>query len=131
MFYTQIKGLPELNRLSKIGREDQPDNPSLSGLNLEFNRIKVWNRKKTIPPLEHLHLFKGDLSKRKGLKFSYKKNTFENWHYFEQKSYKKIEEIPIRNSSHYTAYTFKYFLDQLDIETPSPQKLLPQKKISA
>ena len=98
------------SRLSSIGLEDQPDNPSMGSLNVEFNRFKVHRpSNKTIPPMKFLNIVSKD-EKSDGLKFKYNSSSegSENWIKFSKENHKYLEELPTRRADLYGANYFKY-----------------------
>jgi D-alanyl-D-alanine carboxypeptidase/D-alanyl-D-alanine-endopeptidase (penicillin-binding protein 4) len=103
-FYYDDSLLPFTQRLDPIGLEDQTDNPSMSALNVEFNRFRKVGKHR-LPPTENMSLKPAKLNSP-GLKF--KNNGDDSWSYSTEEKLKWLEEVPSRNSSKYTAEFFRY-----------------------
>ncbi len=110
-------------RLSKLGLEDQPDNPSMGSLNLEFNRYKVDKKTNSpIPPLDYIKIQKEDI-KSPGLKFQQVKNSNaqETWRKNTKEYHKRSEEIPTRNSLLFFGHFFQYLAGLNGLKLPPPE----------
>ncbi len=125
-FYYDDTSMAYTKFISPHGEIDKPDNPSISALSTEFNRFKIWNTKKIIPNLDHIHIFpsKGPFNINTSFKFTNSKNS-EVWSFSKNKKYKLVEELPIRRPSLFTAHFFKLFCSYLNIEikNPTPKKI--------
>jgi len=118
-FFYDDSELSFTHRLSSLGLEDQPDNPSMGALNLEFNRFKVWGKGQQIhPPLESIELQSKNKSSN-GLKFDFlSEKKMETWRVNKKESLKFIEDLPTRNSSVFTAEYFRFLAKKHGLELP-------------
>ena len=123
-FYFNQSYIPLIKNLDNIGLEDQPDNPSLSALNVEFNRFNVNTKNNlTIPNLEHIKI---EESKKKlvDLNYTYEKSKFleERWKKL-KKTNKSWESLPAKNSGLFTAHYLKYLAEIMGVNLPQPKEL--------
>jgi D-alanyl-D-alanine carboxypeptidase/D-alanyl-D-alanine-endopeptidase (penicillin-binding protein 4) len=111
-------------RLSALGLEDQPDNPSIGALNVEFNRYRIWRPgHKHIPPLDILEIESTKKANPPGVKFQpkQKKDGLITWQASKKTKYKFTEELPSRNAGLYVASFFKYLANLQGIDLPEPE----------
>lgn len=119
-FYVVDSVFENIKTLSELGLEDQADNPSLSGLNVEFNRFQVFKGTRAIPSLENIKISKTK-SSINGEKFSFiEQGQNEIWKYNSLENVKNIEELPVKYSSLYAGQLFRHlaFLNQITINYP-------------
>jgi D-alanyl-D-alanine carboxypeptidase/D-alanyl-D-alanine-endopeptidase (penicillin-binding protein 4) len=119
-FFYDDTNLSFTSRLSSLGLEDQPDNPSMGALNLEFNRFKVWGRGQKIhPPLKSIKLQSKNKSSN-GLKFDFQsEKKTETWQVNKKEDLRFIEDLPVRNSSVFTAEFFRFLCLRHGLELPT------------
>jgi len=139
-FYFDASALPKIERISSLGLGDQTYNTGLSALNAEFNRFHLWrygktrhtskSNFKTIPLLESLEVNKKIRPFSPGQRFINKDNPSvknkEVWEVSNQLRYKRREEIPVRNTSLFTAELFRYLAHFQGLKLSRPQ----EKKVS-
>ncbi len=118
-FFYDDSQLAFTKRLSSLGLEDQPDNPSMGALNIEFNRFKIWGKGALIhPPLESIELQSADKSSH-GLKFDFLEDKkVETWQVHKKEDLRYIEDLPIRDSSIFTAEFFRFLGNRHGLELP-------------
>jgi len=112
-----------VKKISTIGLEDQPDNPSMGALNIEFNRFKVWGRGEEVhPPLKFIALESRDMSSN-GLKFNFLNNNgLETWLVNKKEKINYIEDLPTRDSSVFTAEYFRLLGERLGVDLPKAKR---------
>ncbi|MBC76610.1 MAG: hypothetical protein CME64_11405 [Halobacteriovoraceae bacterium] len=118
-FYFDDKALIKSARLCTIGLEDQPDNPSVGALNVDFNRFRVFKNKELLPGLEHLKIKPSNKSLKADLNYSFlpKKNM---WIKSSKAKKKYIQDLPARDAGLFTASYFSYLASLLGVEIPTP-----------
>lgn len=121
-FFLDDSSLSFSEKVSNLGLEDQPDNPSMSALNVEFNRFKVYNQSISHPPLDHIQINK-KISHSFGQKFKNdnSKKSIEAWILNPNENIQLWEELPTRNSTLFTGYFFKYLAQLHGLSLPPPQ----------
>jgi D-alanyl-D-alanine carboxypeptidase/D-alanyl-D-alanine-endopeptidase (penicillin-binding protein 4) len=122
-FYLDDTALSFTPRISGLGLEDQPDNPSMGALNVEFNRMTMFARgKKLHPPLANIEINQVD-KKEAGLKFDFIKfeGQKEFWQVNSKEKIKYVEDFPSRNSTFFTGNLFKYLATMHGLVLPSPK----------
>jgi D-alanyl-D-alanine carboxypeptidase/D-alanyl-D-alanine-endopeptidase (penicillin-binding protein 4) len=138
-FYYDASALPQIKQISEMGLGDQTYNTGLSALNVEFNRFQVWrygktrrtNKSdfKTIPAIDSIEVKKVITPFTPGKRFKHNEvaNKKEVWEVSHQQRYKRLEEIPIRNTARYTATYFRYLAKLQGIQLKEPQeKVIPK-----
>jgi len=116
--YDQSLLLPT-SKLSSIGLEDQPDNPAIGALNVDFNRFRIFKSTTPLPPLTHLGVDSTKADLPKGLGFSYESKK-SKWIKSKSTKAKKLIPLPSRDAGLFTANYFKYLAHIVSIELPSP-----------
>jgi D-alanyl-D-alanine carboxypeptidase/D-alanyl-D-alanine-endopeptidase (penicillin-binding protein 4) len=114
-------------RISDLGLDDQPDNPSLGALNVEFNRFQVWTKSNLIrPPLKHL-VVRSKKDQAEGLRFKFGpgEKGREVWLKNSRMRMKSIENLPSKNSNLFTSSFFHYLaqLHGLNLSFPLNKKV--------
>jgi serine-type D-Ala-D-Ala carboxypeptidase/endopeptidase (penicillin-binding protein 4) len=117
---------PTIHYIEDLGGLDQTYNPGLSALSVEFNRFRVIREGarefKTIPHIEHLNLSQSPTPLRPRQRFQATlESQNETWLFHPQKKYARLDELPIRKPTHYTAELFRHFASQLGIQLPDPE----------
>lgn len=121
-FYFDSSVINQKDKLDIIGLEDQTDNPSLGGLNVEFNRFQVYSpSKKTIPSMNYLSIEQGKIKTDQKYLLSKKSSSKEIWLQLPGKK-KKWESVPSRRSDYFTANYLKHIAKIQGISLPSPKK---------
>ncbi len=136
-FYYDESALTKSNRISSLGLGDQTYNTGIGPFNAEFNRFSVWrygksrhtskSQFKTIPSLESLKVKKVIAPFSPGIRFRNDSNNDEKevWEISHQQRYKRLEEIPIRNTSLFAAMLFRHLakLQGIELNSPSVKKV--------
>ncbi len=123
-FLVDGSALQEIESVSTLGLTDQPDNPSISGLNAEFNRYEIWSKKSLVyPPVDNLVINRVNRSAY-GLRFGFDKiaENKEYWNQHLREYIPSIEAIPTKDSALYTGNYFKLLSERLGLSLPSPEK---------
>lgn len=129
-FILDDKDLSFTSRISDLGLRDQPDNPSIGALNVEFNRLSLYRgSSEFFPPLSNIHL---SLEKKSNLgqRFELKSKEKKSWIGFKKEMKKKREEIPALDSTLFTGYYFRYLAKVNGLLLPEPKrgKVAPKAK---
>lgn len=128
-FVVDGSALLAIESVSTLGLSDQPDNPALSGLNVEFNRVDVWSREGLLyPPVGHVKIVK----KRKsqwGQRFEFQelKKNREIWVQHTKEYIPPVDAIPVKHSSLFTGSFFRLMAERFEIELPPSQEGLLEK----
>lgn len=121
--------LPRTDSIDPKGEPDEAYNSGVSALSSEFNRFLLWRMGSsrhtsrshfaTVPQLPSLTVKKTSKAFPPGVRFKgEEKNGVEQWSVARSIRYKRIEELPVRNPSLYTAEIFRRFLGDLGIKVP-------------
>jgi D-alanyl-D-alanine carboxypeptidase/D-alanyl-D-alanine-endopeptidase (penicillin-binding protein 4) len=112
------------SEVSLLGLGDEPYNPSIAGLNLNFNRIDLKstgvpeNLYQTIPPLEHFNvqLSSEDFLPGQHLKFIPIPPNQENWLYNRNSKRSARLELPIKKPLYHFAAMMKFYCAQEGVQ---------------
>lgn len=127
-FFYDDSLFPPTLMLSEFGAGDQTYNPGLSALNLEFNRMSLYRRGSTktrsaefipLPPLDHIKIEKTHEEFPIGQRYNFvKEGEGETWEVNTRKTYRKVEDVPVRRTSRRTAESFRHLLELWGIQVP-------------
>lgn len=121
-FFVDDSSLSFTQRISDLGLRDQPDNPSIGALNVEFNRLSLYRgNKEFFPPLENIQL-KMKAGTHLGQRFRLVDENKEIWEGFKKELRKSREELPTLDSTMFTGYYFRYLAKVHGIELPRPKR---------
>lgn len=140
----RIKGITKIDELSyddkastkalyieDFGPMDQTYNPSLSALNLDFNRWTfLYYGKKSSEPNQHF-LIRPSNSETKynpGQKLKFESGGKETWLMKRRTRYLAQEDFPVRMPSLRTMRTFAMFGEIMGIKMPEPKAYLKKKE---
>lgn len=112
---------PTSLNISNLGKDDDSDNPSFSGLNVEFNRFRYTRSNIPIPELKHLNF-----SIKKTYKYDESYSYLGNfiWQKNSESKHRYLNELPSKNSSVFTANYFYTLARKRGITLNLPEELL-------
>ena len=116
--------LQQSESVSILGLTDQADNPSISGLNVEFNRYDIWYKEMlAYPPVDSI-ILKPKKSSNYGLRFDHLKmdDHKEIWRVNTREYIPAVDSIPSKNSSLFFGNYFRLLAKRLQIELPAPEE---------
>lgn len=118
-FYFDDTLLIKSPRLSDIGLEDQPDNPSIGALSVDFNRLRVFKNKELLPQLGHIKL--KNSGKKLDVDLNFQFQATENaWLISEKIKKKQIHDLPSRDAGLFTASYFRYLGSLIGVKVNPP-----------
>lgn len=118
-FYFDDTLLAKSPRLSNIGLEDQPDNPSIGALSVDFNRFRVFRNKELLPQLGHIKLKASQEQLDVDLNFKYLPKE-KAWITSEKAKKKYIHDLPSRDAGLFTASYFRYLASLIGVKVTPP-----------
>lgn len=124
-FYVDHSGFPLVEQLANLGMEDQTDQPSLSSLNIEFNRFEVMRSSNDmIPLLADFRLGKAEKGSI-GPKYLYNAGVWRP-NLTEKRPYRVA--LPSRMPKSFFAEYLRSYAQRVGITLPSPTYLEKSKQ---